>query len=79
MLTPNPRVRVKPTVSAPSEAWRFWRGESPLWARTNHPPIPSVAVVEEVNSRLSRVRLIEALDQKRREKEQAKRTYRRWG
>jgi len=34
-------------VSAPSEAWRFLRGESPLWVRANHPPIPSVATMEE--------------------------------
>ena len=35
-------------VSAPSEAWRFQRGESPCQGRANHPPVPSVAVVEEV-------------------------------
>ena len=35
-------------VSAPSEAWRFLRGESPLWVRTNHQPIPSVAIVRKV-------------------------------
>ena len=34
-------------VSAPSKAWRFLRGESPLWERANHPPIPSVATMEE--------------------------------
>jgi len=30
------------------EAWRFLQGESPCWVRSNQPPIPSVAVVEEV-------------------------------
>jgi len=30
------------------EAWRFLQGESPFWVRSNQPPIPSVAVVEEV-------------------------------
>jgi len=32
-------------VGAPSFAWRFLRSESPLWVRSNQPPIPSVAVV----------------------------------
>ena len=35
-------------VSAPSEAWRFLQGESPCQVRVNHPPVPSVAVMEEV-------------------------------
>ena len=47
--------------------------------RVNHPPMPSVAVVEEVRvSRQSRVQLIEALIRKRRGNGLVKRTYRRW-
>ncbi|WP_139176464.1 hypothetical protein [Natronincola peptidivorans] len=30
-------------VSAPSKAWHFLQGGSPCWARSNQPPIPSVA------------------------------------
>ena len=37
--------RLNKAVGAPSEAWRFLRGESPCWARSNQPPIPSVAAV----------------------------------
>ena len=37
-------------VGAPSEAWRFPQGESPCQGRVNHPPVPSVAVMEEVNT-----------------------------
>ena len=45
------RARPSPVsfcVSAPSEAWRFQQGEGPCQGRVNHPPVPSVAVMEEV-------------------------------
>jgi len=28
--------------------WRFLQGASPCWGRTNHPPIPSIAIVRKV-------------------------------
>jgi hypothetical protein len=34
-------------------AWRFQQGESPCQGRVNHPPVPSVAVVEEVHTNLN--------------------------
>ena len=30
-------------IGAPSEAWRFWQGESPCGVRPNQPLLPSVA------------------------------------
>ncbi len=39
------RARILPDRQ---EAWRFLQGASPFWVRSNQPPIPSVAVVEEV-------------------------------
>jgi hypothetical protein len=46
--SPEPPRQVSLVVSAPSEAWRFQQGESPCQGRANHPPVPSVAVMEEV-------------------------------
>jgi hypothetical protein len=40
-------------VSAPSKAWHFLQGESPCWARSNQPPISSVAVMEETEKKKS--------------------------
>jgi len=39
---------VKLKIVERQEAWRFLQGGSPCWVRSNQPPIPSVAVVEEV-------------------------------
>lgn len=39
--------RLTPSVSAPSEAWRFLQGERPCRTRPNQPFVPSVAVMKE--------------------------------
>jgi putative transposase len=44
ILTNNPANSI---VSAPSEAWCILQGESPCWVRVSHPPVSSVAPVEE--------------------------------
>ena len=41
------RRSVRPSVSAPSEAWRFLWGGSPHRVRSNQPPVPRVASGEE--------------------------------
>src|SRR5712691_3765619 len=42
--------RLRPGVSAPSEAWRFLQGASPCGVRSNQPLLPSVAPVKEVQT-----------------------------
>ncbi len=37
-------------VGAPRKAWHFLQGESPCWARSNQPPISSVAIMEEAEA-----------------------------
>jgi hypothetical protein len=39
-----------PVELKPSEAWCYQQGGSPCQGRANHPPVPSVAVVEEVHT-----------------------------
>ena len=38
----------EPTLLVRQEAWRFLKGESPLWVRSNQPSMPSVATMEKV-------------------------------
>jgi len=44
-LVPRSRCppRLTPSVSAPSEAWRFLQGARPCRGRSSQPPVPSVA------------------------------------
>ena len=48
-LVPRSRCppRLRPSVSAPSKAWRFLQGGSPCQGRARHPPVPRVAHGEE--------------------------------
>jgi hypothetical protein len=49
------------------ESWPFLQGESPYWVRPNPPPIPSVAVVEEVYSRTIQLKRTQGTTQAARE------------